>query len=381
MNNSSADYILMNFTYRMDPLNVPFSMKVTYSSLISFLLIVGIPGNVLVVYVVGRYSAMQTTTNLYLMSLSIADLLHLAQIVFVVNVILTEKFIFGKWLCKLHLTLEATNSLAVTFILTATSVDRYLAVCHPLKSQTFRSPKVARTIIVLIWLICLFMLCPLFIYANITMNTKNNETTPQCMIDLGEKKLTFVQYTFILGFALPVCSISVFYLLVISKLRNIHRANISRSKDRRDSVQRIIKMILALILIYIVLWFPYWIHQWIIQFNDVDPILSFYVGLFTQFLGYLNSSINPILYAFLSQNFRVMFVQILNCQGNRFLKEVFPESSVIKRGRSLTSQIKTKQSSINNKTANSNFNHQAKCDDQEKNDIKNSVEFLETHFE
>lgn len=372
----------LNLTDNPVDLKITLSLQVIYSGLIAFLLVVGIPGNLLVIYVVGRYTAMQTTTNLYLMSLSIADLLHLVQIIFVISVVYKEHFIFGKWLCKLHLTLEAANSLAVTFILTATSIDRYLAVCHPIKSQVIRSPKVTRKIIVLIWIICLLLLSPLFIYAGLTTSTKNNETVYQCQVHLEEKHLIFTQYTFVLGFAIPVCAISVFYFLVISKLRNINRANISRSKDRRDSVHRIIRMILALIVIYIALWFPYWIHQWTINYNIIKAPYNFYVGLIAQFLVYLNSSINPILYAFLSQNFRVMFVQILNCQTNRFFFDTFSESFVMKRGRSVMGQFKSQTSNVatTNKTALSIDNHIMFAEDKDKDNCT-PVVFLETHLD
>ncbi|VDL77763.1 unnamed protein product [Nippostrongylus brasiliensis] len=50
-------------------------------------------------------------------------------------------WIFGTWMCKLHHVCGSVGRIVSTFLITAMSFDRYVAVCHPhhtyLRSRSF----------------------------------------------------------------------------------------------------------------------------------------------------------------------------------------------------------------------------------------------------
>jgi len=72
-------------------------------------------------------------------------------------------------------------------------------------------------------------------------------------------------------------------------------------------------MVLTVIAVYVICWLPYWLFQIIMLYASSMPawLMPFY-QLIT-ILSYANSAVNPILYAFLSDNFRRTFARAFGC--------------------------------------------------------------------
>ena len=73
----------------------------------------------------------------------------------------------------------------------------------------------------------------------------------------GQTAFTF--YSFVLGFALPLLLILVFYILVIVKLKTVGPKN--KSKERRKSHRKVTRLVLTVIAVYVLCWLPYWMTQ------------------------------------------------------------------------------------------------------------------------
>lgn len=69
---------------------------------------------------------------------------------------------------------------------------------------------------------------------------------------------TFILYSLILGFALPLSLILVFYYLVIKKLQTVGPKN--KSKDKKRSHRKVTRLVLTVITVYIFCWSPYWVR-------------------------------------------------------------------------------------------------------------------------
>ena len=71
--------------------------------------IVGLCGNTLVIYVVLRYSKMQTVTYIYILMLALADEIFLIGIPFLIVTSVQGDWIFGMAMCKIYLTTTSIN--------------------------------------------------------------------------------------------------------------------------------------------------------------------------------------------------------------------------------------------------------------------------------
>lgn len=81
---------------------------------------------------------------------------------------------FGEPLCKVVIAIDYYNMFTSIFTLTMMSVDRYIAVCHPVKALEFRTPVKAKIINVCIWILSSAVGVPIMIMA-VTKVTNQGE--------------------------------------------------------------------------------------------------------------------------------------------------------------------------------------------------------------
>lgn len=123
---------------------------------------------------------------------------------------------------------------------------------------------------------------------------------------------------FIFAFVVPVMVITICYGLMILRLRSVRLLSGSKEKDR--NMRRITRMVLVVVAAFIVCWTP--IHIFIIvkTMVEIDKRNPFVIASWHLCiaLGYTNSSLNPVLYAFLDENFKRCFRDFcLPCRSTR----------------------------------------------------------------
>lgn len=118
----------------------------------------------------------------------------------------------------------------------------------------------------------------------------------------------FVICVFLFSFLIPVVIISVCYGLMVRRLRSVRLLSGSREKDR--NLRRITYMVLSVVAAFVLCWMPVQVLALIQALGHVDlgasqssvAALHFCIAL-----GYANSCLNPVLYAFLDENFKRCF--------------------------------------------------------------------------
>ncbi|CAG2177105.1 unnamed protein product, partial [Oppiella nova] len=113
--------------------------------------LVGLFGNSLVIYVVLRFSKMQTVTNMYIFNLALADEMFLVGLPFLITTVIYKYWSFGRHMCKVYMTTTSINQFTSSLLLTVMSADRYVAVCHPISSPRYRTPFIAKFICLTVW--------------------------------------------------------------------------------------------------------------------------------------------------------------------------------------------------------------------------------------
>nr|XP_012606291.1 delta-type opioid receptor isoform X3 [Microcebus murinus] len=262
------------------------------------------------VWTLCRYTKMKTATNIYIFNLALADALATSTLPFQSAKYLMETWPFGELLCKAVLSIDYYNMFTSIFTLTMMSVDRYIAVCHPVKALDFRTPAKAKLINICIWVLASGVGVPIMVMAV----TRPRDGTVVCMLQFPSPSWYWDTVTkicvFLFAFVVPILVITVCYGLMLLRLRSVRLLSGSKEKDR--SLRRITRMVLVVVGAFVVCWAP--IHIFVIVWTLVDidrrdPLVVAALHLCIA-LGYANSSLNPVLYAFLDENFKRCFRQL-----------------------------------------------------------------------
>lgn len=273
--------------------------------------LVGLCGNSLVIYVVLRFSKMQTVTNMYIFNLALADEMFLVGLPFFIATMVFRYWPFGPAMCKVYMTTTSINQFTSSLLLTVMSADRYVAVCHPISSPRYRTPFIAKFVCLTAWTVSALLMVPVYMYASVV----DAGPVKSCTIVWPESsamngQAAFTLYSFTLGFAIPLLLILLFYVLVILRLSRVGPRSRHRAKHRKVTY-----LVLTVITVYVICWLPYWAGQLYISCLGAAQATALTVTVFllSQLLSYANSAVNPILYAFLSDNFKKSFAKAFTC--------------------------------------------------------------------
>lgn len=96
---------------------------------------------------------MKTATNIYIFNLALADALVLATLPFQGTDVFLGFWPFGNALCKAVISIDYYNMFTSVFTLTVMSMDRYVAVCHPVKALDMRTPHKAKVVNICVWVL------------------------------------------------------------------------------------------------------------------------------------------------------------------------------------------------------------------------------------
>ncbi|XP_016978104.1 somatostatin receptor type 2 [Drosophila rhopaloa] len=314
--------------------------------LYGFVCLIGLFGNTLVIYVVLRFSKMQTVTNIYILNLAVADECFLIGIPFLLYTMRICSWRFGEFMCKAYMVSTSITSFTSSIFLLIMSADRYIAVCHPISSPRYRTLHIAKIVSAIAWTTSAVLMLPVILYASTVEQEDGINYSCNIMWPDAYKKhsgTTFILYTFFLGFATPLCFILTFYYLVIRKLQSVGPKQATKSKEKRRAHRKVTRLVLTVISVYIFCWLPHWISQVaLIHSNPAQRDLSRLEILIFLLLGalvYSNSAVNPILYAFLSENFRKSFFKAFTCMNKQDINaqlqmepSVFTKQGSRKRG-------------------------------------------------
>uniref|UniRef100_UPI00325C344F Soluble cytochrome b562,Mu-type opioid receptor n=1 Tax=Homo sapiens TaxID=9606 RepID=UPI00325C344F len=279
---------------------------ITIMALYSIVCVVGLFGNFLVMYVIVRYTKMKTATNIYIFNLALADALATSTLPFQSVNYLMGTWPFGTILCKIVISIDYYNMFTSIWTLCTMSVDRYIAVCHPVKALDFRTPRNAKIINVCNWILSSAIGLPVMFMAT----TKYRQGSIDCTLTFSHPTWYWENLlkicVFIFAFIMPVLIITVCYGLMILRLKSVRMLSGSKEKDR--NLRRITRMVLVVVAVFIVCWTPIHIYV-IIKALVTIPETTFQTVSwhFCIALGYTNSCLNPVLYAFLDENFKRCF--------------------------------------------------------------------------
>lgn len=175
----------------------------------------------MVALVVVRGRNMKTPTNCYLVSLAIADLIVL--ITAVPNEILSyyllgRQWIWGKVGCIIFIFSQYLGINASSLSITTFTVERYIAICHPLKAQKMCTVHRAKRIIICVWIFAAIYCSPwLFLTKVEPLYYKGFSNLETCYFKLDRKSNYYLAYFFtdlMMFYVFPLLLSCVLYGLI-----------------------------------------------------------------------------------------------------------------------------------------------------------------------
>ncbi|XP_059489188.1 tyramine receptor 1-like isoform X2 [Neocloeon triangulifer] len=341
---------------------------------LSIVIAVTMVGNTLVIAAVLTTRRLRTVTNCFVMSLAVADWL---VGLFVMPPAIAYQ-VMGSWelgwvLCDIWVSLDVLLCTASILSLGAISIDRYLAVTQPLiYSRRRRSKRLALAMILAVWLAAAAITCPP-IFGWYEHGRHENKT---CRYN---RNVGYVVFSAMGSFFLPLVVMLYVYARIscviarrldplaaaarteipverapsssdnhehrgasacnTPQLQRLHSCcsnqhevrtlsrhaaaqGLQSHSSRVSSFRRESKTAQTLLLVvggFVACWLPFFLLYIITPFLPTAPSPD--LQSYFTWLGWINSAINPFIYAFYSADFRVAFWR-LTCQ--RFSKSPRP---------------------------------------------------------
>lgn len=269
--------------------------------------LLGLLGNALVIFVILRYAKMKTATNIYLLNLAIADELFMLSVPFVATAAALRRWPFGRALCRTVLGVDGLNMFSSVFCLTVLSLDRYIAVVHPLLAASYRRPRVAKLVNGGVWLLALLVASPIPVFAGTAVTRDGRAVACDLLWPSPAWAAAFVVYSSALGFVLPVVAMALCYLLLAAKMRAVEQG--VGWRQRRRSEGKLTRLVVTVVAMFVVCWLPFYVVQLLELLLPGRLDASAHNA--SLLLSYSNSCANPIAYGLLSDSFRHSFHAVL----------------------------------------------------------------------
>ncbi|XP_038064122.1 galanin receptor type 1-like [Patiria miniata] len=299
--------------------------------LFSAVLLIGMPANAVVIFVLARKGTCKSNINIFLLNLAVVDF---AFLLFNVPIKLNSYFLssrtmwhLGPVMCKLSIYLVYVNMTVSILSLVALAVNRYNAVMRPVSCRSNRSKAHAVVMILVIWVVALASQSPAAVVADaytVPMTPQQHTTVCLEYWPNYEAMRAFKGSNFAFFYCIPAIVVSVCYLRMARTLQRSAQFTRSESGEsalaaglqrQQTSRRKVARMVHVLVIAFAVCMLPWHIFMYLLCTPSVAPsdTVLFYMGIFCRLAIYINSCLNPLLYSFFSQNFRANLRKSCSC--------------------------------------------------------------------
>ncbi|KAM9347724.1 trace amine-associated receptor 8a-like [Symphorus nematophorus] len=306
------------------PMRVHSEAMLTYI-LLSFISLLTAALNLLVIISISHFKQLHTPTNFILLSLAVSDFFVGLIVVFQIMLI-DGCWLLGDLMCSLYQYLDYIVATASAGTMMMISVDRYVAICHPLHYPTKITQKRVEVCVCLCW-IC-SVIFQSFILSDILKRPgRYNSCVGECILFInyiaGLVDLTF-------AFIVPITVIVVLYMRVfvvaVSQARAMrsHVAAVTFQQSvkvtAKKSEMKAARTLGVVVVAFLICLCPYYC----VALTGQDNLLNASSATFVICLYYFNSCLNPVIYAYFYPWFRksvklIVTLQILqpdSCEAN-----------------------------------------------------------------
>lgn len=302
----------------VDDITKHLSVQISLITAYSFIIILGLVGNTLVIYMIVIYKNMRTVTNFFIANLALADLMvDTMCLPFTLAYTLLDEWKFGAVMCHMVPFGQALSVHVSILTLTVIALERYRCIVFHMGQRLSRCASFI--IISLTWAFAAILAGPLAIFREYRyeeiayINLRIAVCSEKWPHGSNRDAIIYSFSMLVLQYVLPLGIISYAYVCIWVKLKN----HVSPS-NRNDGITRrkkATKMLALVVVVFAVCWLPFHVFQ---LASDLDLVLKFkeYKLLYTLFhiVAMCSTFTNPLLYGWMNKNYRNGFIMFFRCE-------------------------------------------------------------------
>uniref|UniRef100_A0A3Q3E7N3 Gastrin/cholecystokinin type B receptor n=1 Tax=Labrus bergylta TaxID=56723 RepID=A0A3Q3E7N3_9LABR len=286
-----------------------------------------------------------------------------------------KDFIFGATMCKIVSYFMGISVSISTFSLVAIALERYSAICNPLKSRVWQTRSHAYKVIAVTWALAFVIMIPYPIISHLeSFQRPDNTTAHQCRHKwpIAKAEQTWYILLLLVLFAIPGVVMIVAYGLISRELyrgiqfemghkkdstdvkngltstvstgsddgdgcyvnavhsphsmemssmvapvrsKKAERPRSNTSEAKLEAKKRVIRMLVVIVVLFFLCWMPLYCANTWRAFDDLSAkhALSGAPIAFIHLLCYTSACVNPIIYCFMNTRFRKALLATFSC--------------------------------------------------------------------
>ncbi|XP_017281119.1 trace amine-associated receptor 13c-like [Kryptolebias marmoratus] len=295
---------LLNLSCR--GLTRPRSEAVLLYTLLSSIAALTVALNLLVVISISYFKELQTPTNTLLLSLAISDLLVGLLVMPVETVRFIEPcWLLGNLMCALSYIVGFTLTSASVGNMVLISIDRYVAICFPLQYPTQVTHSRIQVSVSLCWF-CSLLYNGLILKEHLRQPDRYNSCYGECLVVISYVSgTTDLVFTFIAPCSVIVILYARVFVVAVSQARamqsHVTPAAVGSVKvTAQKSEKKAARTLGVVILVFLLTFCPYYYPS--LAGHDISNSASSWAVV--SWMLYINSCLNPLIYAFFYPWFR-----------------------------------------------------------------------------
>ncbi|KAK2582356.1 hypothetical protein KPH14_004690 [Odynerus spinipes] len=337
------------------------SLAILRGCILGSIIVTAIFGNLLVMVSVMRHRKLRIITNYFVVSLALADMLvAMFAMTFNASVQITGRWLFSYFMCDVWNSLDVYFSTSSILHLMCISVDRYYAIVKPLKYPIKMTKRVVACMLLACWLSpAIISFVPIFNgwYTTDTSSERRQNHPEECVFKVNGG---YAIVSSCISFWIPCTIMTLTYYSIFkeanrqekqmhSRLGNAMLLSHRPSKDlnnlngelnsagssktltlneistdqlhtptkdrnmmkmkREHKAARTLGIIMGT---FILCWLPFFLWYVITALCNSCPCPDIVIAILF-WIGYANSALNPLIYAYFNRDFREAFKNTLQC--------------------------------------------------------------------
>ncbi|XP_059846890.1 suppressor of SWI4 1 homolog [Hypanus sabinus] len=268
--------------------------------------VVAFIGNSLAIILFLRQRRAWHSGIIYAFCLAVNDLLYVITLpMLVVYYSMGKHWVFGVALCKIERFLFTCNLCGSALFITCISLNRYMAIVHPMFTHNHLELKHAKIVSLVVWLMACTITSPMLVYSKVKVKGNNSE----CLGSASDEDLqSYFPYSLslaVLGCLIPFLVTFASYLSIFKVV--LHIQSIDNLERRKVGL-----LVCTVVVLYAISFIPYVVLRnvnlyrrlHVLDPHGPSPIYKAYQ--LSKGLVSLNSCIHPLLYASQMDSLREM---------------------------------------------------------------------------